>query len=644
MSKRYYLFFAILIGLVPVAYSQSGNPFSPTIFAAPTEVRSADGRPGPLYWQQRADYKIQVSLDTVWHRISGNEVIYYTNNSPFPLDYIWLQLDQNVLKPGSLGSMEYNSPFGRWSGGFKQGGDSLGDVIVVQEGKAYRPKSFVNDTRMRIELERPLKPNGGKVEVRINWKFNIPLFGVSRMGALKTEKGWIYEIAQWYPRLAVYDDVHGWNTLPYLGQGEFYLEYGDFDVSITVPRNLIVVATGVLKNPAAVLTRAEINRLAQALKTDSTIHIISESEVGDIHTRPTGTGNLTWKFHASNVRDFSWAASRAFIWDASHWDNILLMAVYPKEGVAVDSLKEKSPGWEKVVQFMRHTFKFYSEHYYHYPYPVATNVGGIVGGMEYPMIVFCSVKSRGQALYFVTDHEFGHSWFPMTVGSDERRYPWMDEGINTFINFYSNDDYYGKSSVENRLMTADTIAHWMKSDWNNQPIMTYADQIVPMRLGFLAYRKPAFGLRLLKEIILAPGEFDNAFRTYIRNWAFKHPQPSDFFRTIENYTGEDLSWFWNGWFYSTHVLDQSVDSVKTDTTHTLIYLSNRRGLVMPAIVKVTYESGKEQEFKLPVEIWFLGDKYTMRLNEHEIVKEVVLDPNHELPDVDRSNNEWILKK
>jgi len=494
---------------------------------------------------------------------------------------------------------------------------------------------------MRIELANSVSARGGKVQLEVAWSFEVPKYGSDRLGRFESKDGTIYEIAQWYPRMYVYDDVNGWNPMPYLGAGEFYLEYGNFDVEITVPRNYIVVATGTLQNPAQVLTKTERDRLAEARKSDSTIHVISENEIALPDMRPNGSGDLTWKFHAENVRDFSWAASEAFIWDASHWDNILLMAVYPREGISTGASEE--PGWEKDVEFMRHTFKFYSETYYHFPYPVATNVAGVVGGMEYPMIVFCSVHARGQRLYSVTDHEFGHSWFPMTVGSDERRYAWMDEGLNTFINYYSNTDYYGDTSYVLRIENADSIAKRMDSPLNSRPIMNFSDNIEPQYYGFLEYYKTAFGLHLLRDCFLGPKKFDLGFKSYIHRWAFKHPQPADFFRTIEDYSGEDLSWFWRGWFYSTHVLDQAIDSVTSDSAKTLVYLSNKRGLVMPCEVKVTFADAKTDTFNLPIEAWYDGNTYVLPVYDERKVDKVEIDPKHILPDIDRSNNIWENK-
>lgn len=630
----------MLLLCAPLLFAQS-NPstFAPMNWPTPNSCRTADGRPGPGYWQQRADYNIKVSLDTAANMVTGSETITYTNNSPDDLSHLWLQLDQNLFKDGSRGNDEYDSPRVRWRGAFRKGGDVLESVSVIQDGEKEDIHYLVDGTRMIIYLAKPLPARGGKLDIQISWHFSVPKYGSDRMGKFRSKDGMIYEIAQWYPRMYVYDDVHGWNPLPYLGEGEFYLEYGDFNVQITVPHGFIVAATGVLRNPDEVLTRTERDRLEEARKTDETVHVIPADQVGSPDTRPSGDGDLTWVFQADSVRDFTWAASRAFIWDASHWNDILLMAVYPKEGIAADTSARK-PGWESVVQMMRHTFMYYSTNYYPYPYPVAVNVAGRVLGMEYPMIVFCSVHARGQFLYRVTDHEFGHSWFPMMVGSDERRHAWMDEGFNTFLNYYSNKDFYGDSSDQSKSLQADAIARDMLTSRNDQPIDTRADQVLPRNMGFLEYSKPAFGLMLLRQFVIGPKRFDPAFRAYIRRWAFKHPQPSDFFRTIDDYTGEDLSWFWRGWFYTTHVLDQAVDSVVADSAVTRIYMSNDSGLVMPTELQVTFANGDSSDIKLPVEIWFDGNDYSYPVYSDMKVVRVVIDPNHELPDVDRSNNIW----
>lgn len=635
----------VLVLVAPGAHAQEPTKLPPTNqeMFAPLSLRRADefrtgaGAPGPGYWQQRADYRIRATLDPAAHRVTGSEVITYENNSPDALPYVWIQLEQNLFAPDSRGALINSGDRARWRGSFPEGGVRMGSVTVVHNGSRYTPKTMVEDTRMRVDLDKAMAPAGDRVELEIEWSFIVPEYGADRMGRLSTERGWIYEIAQWYPRMYVYDDVEGWNPMPYLGQGEFYLEYGDFDVEITAPRDFIVVGGGALLNPDEVLAPAQLRRYQAAKSSEQTVAIVAADEVGSPAIVPPGSGPLTWKFRIESSRDFSWAASKAFIWDASGWEGVLLQSAYPHEGLG----NEEAPGWEHSTEYLRHTIPFYSKEWFHFPWPTAVNVAGIVGGMEYPGIVFCGVRARGQGLFGVTDHEFGHNWYPMIVGSDERRYAWMDEGFNTFINNYSNLDFYGPEATRAERTQADNIAAQMQDPIADQPIMTYPDLLRGAGLGFMGYSKPGFGLKLLREVVLGEDRFKTAMRTYTANWAFKHPKPDDFFRTIEALSGEQLSWFWRGWIYTTELLDQSVGEVATSDDGTTVQIRNEAGLVMPVLVTVEMSDGRTFTKKLPAEIWARGDDYTYYVTEPGTVVRVTLDGGHELPDVDRSNNEWV---
>src|SRR6266699_3158859 len=412
------------------------SPFRRLILPTPNEIREGSGTPGPRYWQQRADYTIRATLDTATHTIAGSETLRYANNSPDTLRYLWLELEQNIYKANSRGAA-LNPTDARFAGRGFEGGYTIDYVRAVRRvGQAAGriPLGTTdNGTMLRVDLDRPLAP-GGRAELELAYRFEVPEHGSDRMGREQFPGGWLYEVAEWYPRLAVYDDVRGWNTEQYLGQGEFYLEYGDFDVALTVPRSFVVVATGTLLNPAEVLTTAQRARLTQALRSDSTVPIIAKTEAGQPSTRPAGSSpTLTWHFSAKSVRDVAWAAAPNFIWDASGWDGILIQAVYPPEA---------NSDWQNATAYSRHTIKHYSEKWFRYPYSIATNVAGPVGGMEYPMIVFCGDRAGGRGLFDVTTHELGHQWFPMVVGSNERLYAWMDEGFNTFINIYSGMTFY----------------------------------------------------------------------------------------------------------------------------------------------------------------------------------------------------------
>ena len=609
-------------------------PFAPLNLPAANDYRSGSGEAGPAYWQQRADYRIAATLDPATHRLSGTETITYTNNAPHALDYLWLQLDQNLFAPDSRGAM-LQPPDTRWTGFFEGAGFDVARLELVRAGERTTATYLIDDTRLRIALDTPLPPGGASIDIEIDFAFTVPEYGADRMGRLDVEQGTVYEFAQWYPRVSVYDDVNGWNALPYLGQGEFYLEYGTFDVAITAPRDFVVVATGELQNEAEVWTEAQLQRLGEARRSVETVPIISAQEVGKPETRPATRELLTWTFHAENVRDFAWAASQAFIIDAAGWDGILLMSAYPKEGIGTGG----EAGWEASTQYLRHSIPYYSETWFRYPYPVAVNVAGIVGGMEYPGIVFCSVEARDQGLFGVTDHEFGHTWFPMIVGSDERRYAWMDEGFNTFINYYSNIAFYGEGAGRTARVAPETVAQRMQEPIADQPIYTYPDQLRGEGLGFLAYRKPGAGLILLREYILGPERFDPAFREYIQRWAFKHPQPADFFRTIEDGAGEDLDWFWRGWFFGTDRLDQAIAGVTADDDGTTIEVTHREGLLMPAELELRYADGTAERLRLPVEAFFTEPSHGVRIGRSDLVG-VTIDPDGLLPDADRENNAW----
>ncbi|MFB6232444.1 MAG: M1 family aminopeptidase [Salinibacter sp.] len=614
------------------------EPFEPVDFPDPSRYRTADGRPGPSYWQNEADYQIDVRLDTVRNRLSGTQTITYTNNSPQALDRLWVQLEQNYFRPDSRGAKA--NPGERFSGFFEGAGYTLSSVRIRRNGEAVAPDTLVDGTRMKVALREPLAANGGTLQLELKWSFQIPKDGADRHGITDVQQGTIYQLAQWYPRMYVYDDVHGWNPMPFLGQGEFYLEYGTFNVNITVPRNMIVAATGRLQNPGKVLTETQRERLQKARKSRETVMIVDSTEVGDPSTRPDGSGPLTWRYKAENVRDFAWAASSAFIWDAARaeagGETVLAQSYYPREGLGT----EQKPGWENSTEFVQHSVEFYSDFVAPYPYPNAINVAGGVLGMEYPQIVFCDMTRRGQSLFGVTDHELGHTWFPMVVGSDERRWAWMDEGLNQFMNQYSELDYYGEGTPTGALsgLSGITVRGMGKPD--AQPIMTYADRV--SSYGRTAYLKPANGLMLLREHVLGPRRFDAALKAYFDRWAYKHPKPADFFRTIEDVTGEDLDWFWRSWFYETDVADPAVASVDTASTArdtAAVTIEQNGELMLPVPVRLTFEDGTTQRRHVPEEAFYTQDASTLRVTEGPL-RRVTVDPSGILPDTSRANNAW----
>ena len=614
------------------------SPFRRLVLPAPNEIRTGAGTPGPRYWQQRVDYTIRATLDTGRHEVSGSETIRYTNHSPDSLRYLWFQVDQNIYTEGSRGGFIFPEDT-RWGArGFAGGYRIRGLAALRGTAGAARPvalSSTVNGTMLRVDLDQPLAP-GGAVTLTLDFVFQVPEHGSDRMGRERFAEGWLYEIAEWYPRLAVYDDVRGWNTEQYIGQGEFYLEYGNIDFSVTVPRNFIVAGSGTLLNPLEVLTPAQRTRLARARTADSTIAIVARDEAGRPDTRPAGASpTLTWHFSATNVRDVAWAAAPNFVWDASGWDGILMQSFYPPEANA---------DWANSTAYVRHTIRHYSEKWFHYPYPTAINIAGPVGGMEYPMIVFCGDRSGGHGLYGVTTHELGHQWFPMMVGSNERLYAWQDEGFNTFINIYSVRSFYGDTAGEGSG-GIENYARFMATG-HDVPPMLPADRIAGQLLGAAGYDKPAVGLYILRQQLVSDTtRFDAAFREYIRRWAFKHPTPADFFRTMEDGLGEDLSWFWRGWFYRNDVVDQAVDSVTsvTDTSgarFARIWLSSPGQLPMPVDLTLTYRDSSKETVRLPVEVWYLGNHYVYDRATTKDLKSVEIDAAKNFPDVRRSNNVW----
>lgn len=595
--------------------------------------RTASGNPGPKYWQNHADYEIAVTLDDQNHTITGKVTIEYTNNSPETLDFIWFQMEQNRFTKTSKGTL--TTPIGgnRYSGNV-YGGYEISNLQVNGE-KIAASNYVINDTRMQVILPEPLEGDGEETTISMNFKFKIPESGMDRMGRLDTKNGTIYSLAQWYPKVAVFDDVQGWNTLPYLGAGEFYLEYGDFDYKITVPYDHIVVGSGELVNPKDVLTQTQQDRLEKAAGSDETVYIIKPEEVGDPSTRPTNSGMLTWHFEMENARDVAFASSKAFVWDAAKinlpsGEPALAQSAYPVEVAS-------NAAWGRSTEYVKGSIEFYSETYYEYPYTNAINVASHVGGMEYPGIVFCGWQAKGGSLWGVTDHEFGHIWFPMIVGSNERKYPWMDEGFNTFINYYSSKNFNNGEYFSPMKQRA--IKYYMTLP-KTEPISTYPDVVGLRHLGFTAYYKPAMGLFLLREYILGPDRFDRAFHSYIETWAYKHPQPTDFFNHMENVVGEDLSWFYEGWFYSNRTIDIKVDEVKKDEAGYIITVSNQAGIPMPVVLRISYTDGSAEKVRLPVEIWQRNDVWDYLLHTDKTVEKVLFDPEKLVPDVNESNDVW----
>jgi hypothetical protein len=637
-KKHVFLGLALLLSTAALAQSKysAHELFHPLWNYGPiSPMRSAAGVPGPGYWQNSADYKIAVSLDDVANKITGDVEITYKNNSPDKLPFLWLQLDQNSFNTQSRGGKTTPISGGRFGNLAFEGGYKIESVTI--DGK---PANFiVEDTRMQIRLASPLAEKIGTAKIKIAYSFTSPENASDRMGIQQTKNGAIYTVAQWFPRVCVYDDIEGWNVLPYLGAGEFYLEYGNFEYSINAPASHIVVGSGELLNPTEVYTADQVKKWAAAANSETTVVIRSAAEVTDPASRPA-KDRLTWKFKCNNARDVAFASSKSFILDACRINlpsgkKSLAVSVYPVES-------DGKNAWGRSSEYVKASIEHYSNWLYEYTYPVATNVAGIVSGMEYPGIIFCGYRDKTESLWGVTDHEFGHNWFPMIVGSNERKFAWMDEGFNTFINFYSTDAF-NKGEYKNRKFDMHTIAKSMFRE-NADPIMSIPDVIQTRNLGWEAYNKPGFGLRILRENILGADRFDYAFRNYISKWAFKHPTPMDFFRAMEDGAGEDLGWFWKAWFYELWRLDQSVkdvDYVEQDPAKgAVITIENLDKMAMPAVVEVELTSGEKERFTFPVEIWQRGSSWTFRTSTKLPIKSVVIDPDHSFPDMDSKNNTW----
>ncbi len=605
--------------------------FSPLDLPTPTAIRNGAGAPGAQYWQQQADYKINVQLDTDSDRFTGQQSIVYTNNSPDDLDYVWIHLEQNIFRDDSIGSLTSSNASIAMN-------DSTtdGHVIHSMQSNGEDVAFTVFDTLARIDLDAPVKANGGTFTLDLEWHFDMPRKAFRRFGRQEVKQGTIYEVAQWFPAMAVYDDVHGWNTMPYAGSGEFYTNFGQYTVNITVPATHIVAATGVLQNPQDVYTSTQLERISEARQSDETVVIRTADEVTDPDSRPDSTdGTLTWTFQADDVRTFAWASSDAFIYDGCNLDGVFVQSVYPEEA---------TPNWEASSQMLRTSIKGYNGKWFKYPYPEATNVNGPEGGMEYPMLIFCGARKSEAGLYGVTTHEIGHNWFPMIVNTDERRHAWMDEGFNTFINYYSKSDWF--PGEKGGRGNADSYASNMIKP-NRVPIATFPDQLPRGALGRTQYAKPAVGLVLLREQVLGPERFDAAFREYIRRWAFKSPRPADFFRTMEDVAGADLAWFWRGWFLETAYLDQAINDVILKEREddeagyvATVSIDNLAEFVMPITLTITYADGSTEKRKYPVEIWYPSNKFDATWPTLQLITSVTIDQDKGLPDVDRSNNTW----
>ena len=685
--------------------------------ATPNAYHTASGKPGPLYTQQKVDYTMDIILDDENQRLYGNEAIVYHNNSQDTLEYLWIQLEQNkraldskspdiegdgvsaYYEPISYSEEFLKTPF---DGGFK--------LQEVKDSKGKDLKYTVNRTMMRLELPKPLK-TGDKFEFSIKWWYNINEHTVDRARSgfehFKEDGNNLYVIAQFFPRLAVYNNVEGWQNMQFWGRSEFALEFGDYKVNITAPADHVLNATGVLTNAKKVLSTLQYERFNKAKKSfDNPVFIVTQEEA-EAAEKQFSKATKTWSFDAKSVRDFAFASSRKFIWDAMAVDinskTVMAYSLYPKEG---------NPLWEEFsTKVVAHTLKTYSKFTFDYPYHKAISVHSKRQGMEYPQICWNYGRPNKDGTYSkrvrdgmigVITHEIGHNFFPMIVNSDERQWTWMDEGLNSFLETLTELEFESDFNTGN---LPKDIVNYMADDQDYlSPIMTQGDNV--HQFGPNAYTKPAAGLYMLRETIMGHELFDYAFQTYSKRWMFKHPTPEDFFRTMEDASAVDLDWFWRGWFYTTDYSDIGVKEVKSyrltnkptqkmldlakkynvDMANVppLVYLSDEPitegepesiseikelesyikeaevdapayyyevtfnkpgGLVLPIIAEYTYEDGSKERKVYPAQIWRKNDKEVSKLvTSNRKLVSIQVDPDLETADIDTSNNSWPKKE
>ncbi len=629
------------------------NAFEAAIAA---DTRTETGEPGADYWQQKVDYVIAAELDPESAILRGNEVITYHNRSPDALSSMVLHLYQNLFSQGVMRNR--NVPI--------TGGMTIERVVVndreAQEvdrpGAGAGPTYVIDGTLMALNFPQPVS-SGGSMEVEIDWSFPVPPAGAPRMGRIGNQ---LFNIAQWYPQVATYDDLVGWHMHPYLGDGEFYLEYGDFEVSVTVPEGWLVGATGTLRNPGEVLSERVRERLAAVMASDDVVHVVTEGDFGPGNaTEQAPGGQLTWRFTAEGVRDFAFATSDRYLWDAvraeipttSDADGDMLGEPDPEPADTAGAADQASSyipvhafyrpeasDWREAAEFTRHAIEYHSRNWLPYIYPQITSAEGPVGGMEYPMLSFVRDFGNPEQTYRVIDHEVAHQWNAMMVGPNEERFPWQDEGLNSYIENRSAAEFLGVSEAE--AFEGDLNRYLSIAGTDIEvPIMRPADLfgIGPQRV-VASYSKPGVVLRAL-EAAVGDDAVRRGMRAYHERWLLAHPHALDFFNTMEDAAGEDLDWFWHPWFYTTETLDQAVTSVVRTDVGAEITVSDLGGVPMPVDLAVTTASGETVRAEVPVSVWLEGAReHTVSVTVDGSVTRVEADPEMLLPDVDRDNNVW----
>ena len=631
---------AVVTGPVSVRHSVRPLPVDPRFEAAVERgTRTRTGQPGPNYWTNRVDYRIEARLDPATAEVEGEEWITYHNHSPDTIRTVVVRLYQNLFRAGVPRNRQVPTTEGLELRRVAVSGEPATEVqqgAGTPDGPVYQ----VTGTVMYLRLAQPILP-GGSETLEFAWRFEVPPAGAPRHGHIDRR---VYTVAQWYPQVATYDDLEGWHTWPYLGDGEFYLEYGDFEVSLTLPEGWIVAATGELANADEVLSGEVRGRLADARRSADPVNVVTSEDFGPGRaTRQVPGGELTWQFTAEDVRDFAFAASNEYLWDAS-W------AIGPDSRRDADAAPDTidvhafftpdATHWREAAMFIRHAVAFHAEHWHPYVWPQMTGASGPVGGMEYPMLTFVAAFNSARLVYTVLNHEIAHMWYPMMVGSNEPSYPWMDEGFATYIENYASADFYGDTMD---WAASAQSAMQALSDPGHTPVMRHADLHGPTGTrGASSYHKPAMLLRALEGIIGRDAVWQ-ALRLHADAWLFRHPAPADFFNLVERIAGRDLDWFWHPWFYETVGMDQAITDVRlsTDGRSATITVHDQGEAPMPIRLTFTLENGAIVRESAPVDVWLEGARgWSGSYDFPAGVRRVEIDAEQLFLDVDRTDNVW----
>ncbi len=597
-------------------------------------TRQRSGAPGPRYWQQWADYRLEAELNPVSKRLTGKSAIRYHNRSPDTLATVYIHLLHNIFAPGS----RHNTDIPWAVEGYELSKVAAqGTTLGASGGEAVGYE--VDGTVMRLRLPKPLPP-GGTADLEFAYRIRIPPDGAPRGG----QDGEVYYVSYWYPQMAVYDDVNGWQTDQYYGNAEFYMGYGNYDVALTVPAGWLVASTGTLTNAAEVLSSQTRARLDSAMGAAEVVHVVAADDRGAGKATATAAGGkLTWRFRAENVRDVAWGASANYLWDATN------AAVGDADGDgSVDTTRVdvfwrpemRASHWDQAARYGRHSVEFLSKYLWPYPYPHMTAVDGPTscGGMEYPMMTCIGGQWDTLNMYEVVVHEIAHMWHPMQVGSDEKRFAWMDEGFAQFTQSQAMPDFFKgyDDEAENREPYLNLAVAGGEVE-----LMHHGDRYPSYNAyGTASYYKTASVLVALRGV-LGRETFERAFREYGRRWQYKHPTPYDFFNTVEDVAGRDLSWFWRTWFFETWKLDQAIDTVATAGDSLEVVVANRGRAPMPVHLVVTRVQGEPQTVEIPVSAWFAGEKRaSVRIPREPAIKTIEIDPKREFPDIARGNGIW----